>query len=100
MSNSFEAEDEIVWRTSQYPYPGYVQKRKDAIDIKLELEIDDTALYDKLHAELNQPAPAQSPMAEAIGATAAKSGLFGCLVLLSGLFYVVEWFKRNLGGSH
>jgi hypothetical protein len=71
------------------------------------LEIDDPALYDKLYEELSQPSdpdqtpaeeqPAQSPMVEAIGQTAAESGLFGCLVLGSGLFYVVEWVKKNVG---
>lgn len=111
MNDSFEDKDGIVWRTSQYPADfktPYPVDLKHEVVVPLDLEIDDPALYSKLYEELKpspdsdqtpveEEQPAQSPIVEAIGQTAAESGLFGCLVLGSGLFYVYEWFKKNLG---
>lgn len=65
-------------------------------DVDRFLSDSDESSGDEEEKQPEQVAP-QSPIVEAIGKQVAEDSLFGCLVLAGGLFYVVEWFKRNLG---
>lgn len=47
--------------------------------------------------EQAEQAAEENPVVEAVATTAMENGLFGCMVLAGGIFFVVDWFKRNLG---